>query len=108
MKPYKLGDVNRLASFGFFLSLIGAQVMGLLLYLNKNNYGSLAFALQYLIITPLIQVTGLISSIKSIPYVEEWGDKDYAEGGLCLNILFLSLYAVSLLYFLGWVWIPKW
>ena len=108
LKPYKLGDVNKLASVGFFLSLIGADVMGLLLYFNRDNYGSFKFALQYLIIVPLIQVTGLISSLKSIPYVEEWGDKDYAQGGLCLNILFLTLYIASLIYFLGWVWIPNW
>ena len=108
MKPHKLGDVNKLASVGFFLSLIGADVMGLLLYFNRENYGSLAFALQYLIIVPLIQLTGLISSLKSIRYVEEWGDKDYAQGGLSLNIFFLSLYISSLIYFLGWVWIPNW
>ena len=108
MKPHKLGDVNKLASVGFFLSLIGAEVMGLLLYFNRENYGSLAFALQYLIIVPLIQLTGLISSLKSIRYVEEWGDKDYAQGGLFLDILFLSLYIASLIYFVGWVWIPSW
>ena len=108
MKPYKLGDVNKLASVGFFLSLIGSEVMALLLYFGRKNYGSLKFALPYLIIVPLIQLTGLALSIKSIPYVEEWGDKDFAQGGLILNILFLSLYIASLIYFFGWVWIPNW
>jgi hypothetical protein len=108
MRPYEFGDVNKLAGVGFFLSLIGAEVMGLLLYFGQKNYGSFKFALPYLIIVPLIQVTGLVSSLKSIPYVEEWGDKDYAQGGLFLNILFLSLYTASLIYFFGWVWIPNW
>ena len=108
MKPYELGDVNKLAGRGFFLSLIGAEVMGLLLYCGSKNYGSLLFALLYLLIVPLIQLTGLVSSLKSIPYVEEWGDKDYAQGGLALNILFFLLYVASLIYFIGWVWIPKW
>ena len=108
MKPYKLGDVNKLASVGFFLSLIGADVMGLLLYCGQKNYGSFTFALPYVIIVPLIQLTGLVSSLKSIPHVEEWGDKDFAQGGLFLNILFLSLYIASLIYFVGWVWIPNW
>lgn len=108
MRPYKLGDVNKFAGFGFFLSLIGAEVMGLLLYFNQENYGSLKFALPYLIIVSMIQLTGLVSSIKSIPHIEEWGDKDYAQGGLVLNILFLSLYIASLIYFFGWLWIPNW
>ena len=108
MEPYKLGDVNKLAGRGFFLSLIGAEVMSLFLYCGSKNYGSLLFAVLYLIIVPLIQLTGLVSSLKSILYVEEWGDKDFAQGGLVLNILFLSLYVASLIYFIGWVWIPKW
>jgi hypothetical protein len=70
-------------------SLIGAEVMGLLLYFGQKNYGSFKFALPYLIIVPLIQLTGLVSSLKSIPYIEEWGDKDYAQGGLFMNIIFL-------------------
>ena len=107
MRPYQLGDVNKLASFGFFLSLMGVEVMGILLYFGQKNYGSFKFAFPYLIIVPLIQVTGLVLSIKSIGYIEEWGDKDYAQGGLFLNILFLSLYVASLIYFFGWVWIPK-
>jgi len=108
MRPYEFGDVNKLAGFGFFLSLIGAEVMALLLYFGQKNYISFKFALPYLIIVPLIQLTGLVSSLKSIPHVEEWGDKDYAQGGLFLNILFLSLYIASLIYFFGWVWIPNW
>jgi len=71
MRPYELGDVNRLASFGFFLSLVGVEVMGILLYFGQKNYGSFKFALPYLITVPLIQVTGLVSSIKSIAYIEE-------------------------------------
>ena len=108
MRPYELGDVNKLAGIGFFLSLIGADVMCLLLYCGQKNYGSFTFALPYVIIVPLIQLTGLVSSLKSIPHVEEWGDKDFAQGGLFLNILFLSLYIASLIYFVGWVWIPNW
>jgi len=58
MRPYELGDVNKLAGIGFFLSLIGADVMGLLLYCGQKNYGSFTFALPYVIIVPLIQLTG--------------------------------------------------
>ena len=108
MRPYEFGDVNKLAGIGFFLSLIGTEVMGLLLYCGQKNYGSLLFAFPYVIIVPLIQLTCLVSSFKSIPFVKEWGDKDFAQGGLILNILFLSLYIASLIYFVGWAWIPNW
>ena len=106
MRPYELGDENKLAGIGFFLALAGVEVMGLLLYFGQGAYGSLRFALPYLIIVPLIQVAGLVSSIKSTFYIEEWGDKDFAQGGLFLNVLFLSLYIASLIYFFGWVWAP--
>jgi hypothetical protein len=108
MKPYEFGDENKLAGVGFFLSLIGAKMMAIFLYFAQKNYGSLKFALPYLIIVPLIQLTGLVSSLKSISYIEQWGDKDYAQGGLFLNILFLLLYIASLIYFFGWVWISNW
>jgi len=107
MKPYEFGDENKLAGVGFFLSLVGVEVMCLLLYFGQGNYRSLRFVVPYLIIVPLIQVTGLVSSIKSTLYIEEWGDKDFAQGGLFLNTLFLSLYILSLIYFFGWVWIPN-
>ena len=108
MRPHEFGDVNELAGIGFFLSLIGADVMGLLLYFGRKDYMSFKFALPYLTVVPLIQLTGLVSSLKSIQYVEEWGDRDYAEGGLVLNILFLSLFIASLIYFFGWLWLPNW
>ncbi|MEA3360607.1 MAG: hypothetical protein U9R17_14545 [Thermodesulfobacteriota bacterium] len=40
MRPYEFGDVNKLAGVGFFLSLIGAEVTGFLLYFGQKNYGS--------------------------------------------------------------------
>ena len=81
-------------------------MMSLLLYFGQGNYGSLRFAVPYLIIVPLIQVAGLVSSIKSTFYIEEWGDKDFAQGGLVLSVLFIFLYIASLIYFFGWVWVP--
>ena len=107
MKPYEFRDTNYLAGIGFLLSLVGAKTMCLLLYFGRSDYSALQFALPYLILMPSIQLTGLISSLKSIAYVEEWGDKDYAQAGVFLNILFLLFYILSLVYFFGWVWIPN-
>jgi hypothetical protein len=47
----------------------------------------------------LIMLAGLISSIKSIPLIEEKDDKDYAYSGLTLNILSVCIYVTSLFYF---------
>ena len=46
MRPYELGDVNKLAGVGFFLSLIGAEVMGLLLYCGQKNSERTGSALE--------------------------------------------------------------
>jgi len=47
----------------------------------------------------LIMLTGVVSSVKSIPLIEEKGDKDYAYSGLTLNLLFMLVYITSLIYF---------
>jgi len=47
----------------------------------------------------LLLLAGLTASIRSIPRIASLGDGDYAYSGLTLNILFLSIYAVSLVYF---------
>ncbi len=65
MRPYELGDVNKLAGIGFFLSLIGADVMGLLLYCGQKNYGSFTFCFtvrDYCAIDP-IDRAGFISQV---------------------------------------------
>ena len=59
MRPYEIGDENKLAAIGFFLSLIGAEVMGLLIYFGSENYGSPLFTSLYLTFVPLIQLNTL-------------------------------------------------
>jgi len=43
---------------------------------------------------------GLFLSLRSIPLIQEKGDKDYAYSGLVLNTFFILLYIFSLIYLL--------
>ncbi len=51
----------------------------------------------YLIAIPVILVTGIVFSLKSIARIEMMGDKDYAYSGLVLNLLFLIFYLAYLI-----------
>ena len=54
----------------------------------------------FITVVPMILVLGLVLSLKSFPFIEKLGDKDYAYSGLVLNIFFILLYITSLIYYL--------
>ena len=64
--------------------------------------GSLPFQLwvPFITVVPMILVLGLVLSLKSLPFIEKLGDKDYAHSGLILNIFFILFYIISLIYYL--------
>ncbi len=99
MKPYELMKTNHLAVAGFLLPFVAAGVTGLLILISQGDFKSLKFSVLYLTAVPLIMLTGVVSSVKSIPLIEEKGDKDYAYSGLTLNLLFILVYITSLIYF---------
>jgi len=90
---------NSLAIAGFLAPFVAAGITGLLLLCLGEDLKPFKVSIVYLTITPLILLTGIVLSLKSIPLVQELGDKDYAYSGLILNILFLIVYATSLIYF---------
>ena len=90
---------NGLAIAGFLAPFVAAGITGLLLLAVGEDLKPFKVSIAYLTITPLILLTGIVLSLKSIPLVEEFGDKDYAYSGLILNILFLIVYVTSLIYF---------
>ncbi len=90
---------NNLAIAGFLAPFVAAGITGLLLLGLGEDLKPFKVSIAYLTITPLILLTGIVLSLKSIPLVEELGDKDYAYSGLILNILFLIVYVTSLIYF---------
>ena len=58
------------------------------------------FWVPFVTVIPLILILGLTLSLKSVPFIEKLGDKDYAYSGLVLNIFFILFYIASLIYYL--------
>lgn len=93
---------NSLAIAGFLAPFVAAGITGLLiLAIGEHVTSSSVASILYLTIVPLVLLTGLVSSLRSIPLIEKLGDRDYAYSGLTLNILFLIVYITSLIYFLS-------
>jgi hypothetical protein len=99
MGLYGSKKTNNLAVLGFLLPFVAAGVAGLLVLAGKEDFRSLKFSICYLTLVPIALLTGLASSVRSIPLIEERNDKDYAYSGLTLNILFICVYITSLVYF---------
>ena len=92
---------NHLAVAGFLLPFVAGAVVGLLVVTVKRDFSRFEFLIPYLTLVPLLLCAGIVCSARSIPLIEERNDKDYAYSGLTLNILFLIVYGISLLYFFG-------
>ena len=90
---------NSLAIAGFLAPFVAAAITGILILCIGEDVKSFGISILYLTIVPLILVAGIVLSLKSIPYIEKLGDKDYAYSGLVLNLLFLIVYVTSLIYF---------
>ncbi len=89
---------NHCAVAGFLLPIsVAALACAVVLF------GFLSFPFGYkllLALIPILLCIGLALSLKSIPRIEELGDKDYAYSGLALNIFFLLIYLYSIAYLL--------
>jgi hypothetical protein len=92
---------NSLAIAGFLAPFAAAGIAGILILGFGEEITSSRVSILYLTIVPVALLTGLILCLKSIPLIEELGDKDYAYSGLTLNILFIIVYITSLIYFLS-------
>lgn len=90
---------NHPAVMGFLLPFAAAAVTGLLVLLVREDFRSGRFLLPFLTVIPSILLAGLLLSLKSIPLIEEQDDRDYAYSGLTLNILFLLIYGICVVYF---------
>jgi hypothetical protein len=92
---------NSLAIAGFLAPFVAAGIAGLLILGFEEDITSLRISILYLVMVPLVLLTGIVCSLKSIPLIEKLGDRDYAYSGLTLNILFLIVYITSVIYFLS-------
>jgi hypothetical protein len=81
---------------GFLAPFVAGGVAGLLVLVGGESFTLPRFFVPYLILVPIILVAGLVLSIRSIAYVEELGDKDYAYSGLVLNLFSMFFFGLSL------------
>jgi hypothetical protein len=91
---------NHPAILGFLLPFVSAGLASVYVLSNPKDHASSVFRVVFIVLIPLVLMLGLFLSIRSIPLIEEKGDKDYAYSGLVLNIFFILLYAFSFLYIL--------
>jgi len=92
---------NSLAIAGFLAPFAAAGITGILILWFEGDATSFWIPVLYLAMVPLVLLAGLVLCLKSIPLIEERGDKDYAYSGLTLNVLFLMVYITSVIYFLS-------
>ncbi len=90
--------VNNRAIAGFLLPFISMGIAGWLILHKKGDVSDFGFWFPLISIVPLILILGLYLSIRSISYIQEFGDKDYAYSGLVLNIFFLGMYMFGFIY----------
>lgn len=89
---------NHPAIAGFLMPFLCAGFASFYVLFGKRDYASYLFLISFLGIIPVLIAAGLFLSVKSISFIEEKGDKDYAYSGLVLNLFFALLYLASLIY----------
>lgn len=98
MKFQHFRKTNHPAIAGFLVPFLCTGFASFYVLFGKGDYESYGFLIAFLGIIPVLLAAGLFLSVKSIPLIEEKGDKDYAYSGLVLNLFFAFLYLASLIY----------
>ena len=98
MKFLHFRKTNHPAIAGFLMPFLCAGFASFSVLFGKGDYASGRFLISFLGIIPVLLAAGLFLSIKSVAFIEEKGDKDYAYSGLVLNLFFTLLYLASLIY----------
>ncbi len=89
---------NHQAILGFLLPFVAAGSASCFVLYGRDDLFSQGFVVLFLTLIPLILVAGLVFSIRSIPRIKDRGDKDYAFSGLALNLFFIVIYVVAVVY----------
>lgn len=92
---------NNKAILGFLMPFINMGLVSGVVLWGRAHDVPFPLWLPLLTVVPLIMIAGLYYSIKSIPLIDELGDKDYAYSGLVLNVFIIGLYIFSFFYYIN-------
>ena len=95
MFPRRFRESNHPAIVGFLVPFVAAGIASVSILWGWNEHRVFFFRWTFIAVIPAILLFGLCLSIRSIPLIQEKGDKDYAYSGLALNIFFILLYIFS-------------
>jgi len=89
---------NHQAILGFLLPFVAAGSVSCIVLYGRGDLLSRKFLILFLTFIPFILVMGLVFSIRSISRIRELGDKDYANAGLVLDLFFIVICFLSVVY----------
>lgn len=90
---------NNRAVLGFMLPFLAMGIASGFVLWDRAHGLPVPVWVPLLTLVPVLLIVGLLLSIKSIPLVQELGDKDYAYSGLVLNGFLILFLLVSILYY---------
>jgi hypothetical protein len=90
---------NTFAVAGFLAPFVAAGITCALLLMAGDDFKSSKIFVVYQLVIPPFLMAGVVLGVKSIPHIPRLGDKDYAYSGLFLNVFFLVVFLLSLIYF---------
>ena len=90
---------NDRAIAGFLLPFVAAGLACALVLWSRGDIFSSGSWVLFVTIIPVTLFAGLMFAVKSFSHVEARGGRDYAYSGVVLNLLFILLYVLSLLYY---------
>jgi hypothetical protein len=96
MSFFEFRKANHLAIIGFLCPFLAAGITAAFLLGEGPGSQAHIYSPYYLVTNPVILGAGVILSLRSIKRIETLGDRDYAYSGLVLNLLFLTLYLMSI------------
>lgn len=95
----KFRKTNNRAVLGFLFPFLAMGLASGLVLWERAHGLPFPVWVPLLTLIPVILAVGLLLSIKSIPLIQELGDKDYAYSGLVLNAFLILFLIASILYY---------
>ncbi|MFP4036309.1 MAG: hypothetical protein ACLFUE_02180 [Desulfobacteraceae bacterium] len=89
---------NHRAIAGFLLPFAAMAAASAVVLLSRSEGLPFPVWVPLVSLVPMLLAAGLYLSIRSLPLIDELGDKDYAYSGLVLNLFLIVMFLVSLFY----------